>query len=130
MNLNASSYRHLEPNSSYRRAEKEKDRKYGERERERERVRQVEHASFTPLIFATTGGVGKLTISFLKRLASRLADKRDTPYSVTMSWLRYRLGFSLLRAAILCMRGSGLSVRSRIHCKDLDPVLAVYQSGL
>ena len=58
-------------------AEKEKDRNYGER------VRQVEHASFTPLIFATTGGVGKLTTSFLKRLASRLADKRDMPYSVT-----------------------------------------------
>ena len=93
-------------------------------------MRQVEYASFTPLIIATTGGVGKLTTSFLKRLASRLADKRDMPYSVTMSWLRCRLGFSLLRAAILSMRASRLSVRSRVHCEDLDPVLAAYQSGL
>lgn len=124
VNPNASSYRHLEPSSCYRRAEKEKERKYGER------VRQVEHASFTPLVFATTGGVSRLTTSFLKHLASKLADKRDTPYSVTMAWLRCRLGFSLLRSAILCMRGSRLSARSRIHSDSLDPVLAAQQCGL
>ena len=37
VNLNTSSYCHLEPSSCYRRSEKEKDRKYEERERERER---------------------------------------------------------------------------------------------
>ena len=47
MNLNAPSYRHLQPNALYRRAEQEKERKYGER------IRHVEHASFTPLIFST-----------------------------------------------------------------------------
>ena len=124
INPNAPSYRNLELSMCYRRAEKEKDRKYGER------VRQVEHASFTPLILATTGGVSKLTCAFLKRLASRLADKRDLPYNVTMSWLRCRLSFSLLRSSILCMRGSRRSARLRICSEDLDPVLAAYQAGV
>ena len=124
INPNAPSYRNLELSTCYRRAEKEKDRKYGER------VRQVEHASFTPLILATTGGVSKLTCAFLKRLASRLADKRDLPYNMTMSWLRCRLSFSLLRSSILCMRGSRRSARFRICSEDLDPVLAAYQAGV
>ena len=124
INPNAPSYRNLELSACYRRAEKEKERKYGER------VRQVEHASFTPLIFATTGGVSKLTDVFLKRLASHLADKRDVQYSVTMSWLRCRLSFSLLRSAVLCMRGSRRSVKSGIRSEDLDPVLAAHQASV
>ena len=61
VNLNAPSYRCLELSSCYRRAEKEKEGKYGER------VREVEHVSFTPLIFSTAGGARKLTTTFLKR---------------------------------------------------------------
>ena len=45
VNLNAPSYRCLELSLCYRRAEKEKERKYGER------VKEIKHASCTPLIF-------------------------------------------------------------------------------
>ena len=124
LNPNAPSYRCLKPSSCYNRAEKEKDRKYGDR------VRQVEHASFTPLIFSVTGGTSKLTTAFLKRLAARLSEKRDTPYSVMMAWLRCRLGFSLLRSAILCLRGSRHSARRHVLDDDMEPCLAVHQSGL
>ena len=40
---------------------------------------------------------------FFKRLASVLADKEDVSYSVVMSWLCYRVSFSLLRSAIDCL---------------------------
>ena len=59
MSPNASSHCHLAQSACYQRAEKEKDQKYGKD------IRRVMHASFTPFVFATTGGVGKLTAVFL-----------------------------------------------------------------
>ncbi len=45
-----------------------------------------------------------------KHLASRLAEKRDQPYSCTMNWLRYLLFFCLLRSAVQCIRGLRSSI--------------------
>ena len=59
-----------------------------------------------PLIFSTSGGMGKAASVAYKHLASLLRTKRDQPYSVTMVWLRYRLSFSLLRLAVMCLQGS------------------------
>ena len=50
--LNAPSYRNLTIPSIYRCHEQEKKREYGDH------VHEVEKASFTPLVFATTGGYG------------------------------------------------------------------------
>ena len=71
-----------------------------------QRILEVEHASFTPLVFSASGGLSKEATYFYKRLASRLAEKRDQPYSCTMNWLRCLLSFSLLRSAIRCFRGA------------------------
>ena len=71
-----------------------------------QRVREIEHSSFTPLVLSATGGFGSEAKVFYKRLASLLADKWDQPYSSTTCWLRCRLGFSLLRSAIRSLRGS------------------------
>ena len=49
---NAPSYRGSSIQLLYRRHEREKKREYGDR------VREIEHTSFTPLIFATTGQGG------------------------------------------------------------------------
>jgi hypothetical protein len=66
----------------------------------------VEHASFSPLIFSTSAGMGKSTSIVYKRLAHLLSVKRDEPYCSTIRWLRCRLGFALLRSSIMCLRGS------------------------
>ena len=71
-----------------------------------QRILEVEHASFTPLVFSASGGLAKEATYFYKRLASRLAEKRDQPYTCTMNWLRCLLSFSLLRSAIRCFRGA------------------------
>ena len=89
----------------YRRNEQEKKRSY------EERVREVEHGSFSPLIFSTSGGLGPIATVVYKRIASLIAEKRDQPYSRTLFWLRCKLGFSLLRSAIMCIRVS----RSSYH---------------
>ena len=88
------------PESVYKRHENDKRRNY------EERVREVEHGSFTPLVFSATGGMGKPATVMYQRLASLLSVKRAQSYSKTMSWLRCQLTFSLLRSAITCIRGS------------------------
>ena len=60
----------------------------------------------TPLVLSVTGGMANEATAFYKRLACCLAIKWEQPYSSTMSWLRCRLAFSLLRSAIQCIRGA------------------------
>ena len=92
-----------------------------------DRVREVERAAFTPLVLAATGGAGKLTTAFLKRLAVIMAEKGDEAYCTTMAWLRARLAFSLLQSAIACLR----SMRRKVSCEanDLQPALATGLAG-
>ena len=79
-----------------------------------QRVVEVENGSFTPLIFSTTGGMGRLASIFYSRLVMMLSEKRQQPFSSTMGWMRCQLSFSLLRSSILCIRGS----RSSHHVHD------------
>ena len=71
-----------------------------------ERVREVERGSFTPLVFSSSGGMGRSATVTYRRLASLLSDKWNSPYPVIMGWLRCSLSFSLLRSALMCVRGS------------------------
>ena len=52
-----------------------------------------------------------------KRLASLIAEKYEKPYSKTMQWIRCRLSYSLLRSAIMCLRGSRSSRHNPAHHK-------------
>ena len=54
----------------------------------------------------TRGYGGACTGKLYKRLASLLAEKQGRPYSSTLHWLKCRLNFSLLRSAIMYIRGS------------------------
>ena len=98
-NPNAPSYRGSQVSSLYRRFEKDKRRKY------EQRTCEVEMASFTPLVFSTSGDVSGCTNMFYKRLAYLFSLKK-LDYSSVMAWLRCRLSFSLLRSAIACLRGA------------------------
>jgi hypothetical protein len=80
--------------------EGEKKRKYADR------IFQVEHASFTPLVFSCCGGMGQETAKAIKKLASLLSDKRKEPYSHTIALLRLRISIALLKSAIICLRGT------------------------
>ena len=120
-NPHAPSNRH--PNC-YRKHELEKKRQY------EQRVREVEHASFTPLVMSATGGMANQATVFYKRLASSLALKWDQPYSSTMSWLRSRITFSLLRSAIQCIRGSRSSCGHSARLPNPPMDLAVSELNL
>ena len=93
-------YRNLQLGSVYRRHEKEKKRSY------EDRVREVEHGSFTPLVFSTSGGMGTPATTAYKRLASLISCKKNQPYNRVMTWLRCHLCFSLLRSSTTAIRGA------------------------
>ena len=101
----AQSYRNTPLAQCYRRNEMEKKRAYDER------VREIEHGSFSPLVFSTSGGMGTTATVVYKKIASSISEKYDKPYNRTMNWIRCRLNFSLLRSSIMCLRGS----RSAAH---------------
>ena len=93
----------------YRTHEKAKKRGY------EQRVREVEKATFTPLVLLGSSGMACEATHFYKCLASHLAEKWDEPFNYK-AWLRCRTSFSLLRSAIQLLRGAwsciGHAVRS------------------
>lgn len=97
--------------ANYRRHEQEKRRHY------EDRVINVEHGCFTPLVFSTAGGYGPAAKIAINRLASLLSCKWDTQYSKIISWIRCKIGFALQHSAIMCLRGT----RSRRTQLELDP---------
>ena len=99
-NPHAPSNRHTNLQSVYRKHEQVKKRAY------EQRIREVEHATFTPLVLSATGGLAREANTFYKRLSSMLASKWDHTYSSILRWLRCRLVFSLLRSSIQAIRGA------------------------
>ena len=102
-NPNALSYKKSTPSTCYSRHERSKRREY------QQRIIEMDGGSFTPLVFSTSGGMGKSASTFYRRLASLMAEKHNQTYANTMKWIRCQLNFSLIRSSIMCIRGS------RIH---------------
>ena len=46
-----------------------------------QRVREIEHKSFSPLVFSTTGGMGTTATVVYKWLASMISEKHEKPHS-------------------------------------------------
>ena len=79
-------------------------------------VLEVEQGSFTPLVFTTTGGM----VDECKKYHSRLAELQGENYSTTMSWIRAKVSFALLRSALPCLRGSRCTRRAPLNITDND----------
>ena len=99
-NPHAPSYQNTPLAQCYRKNEQEKKRAYDQR------IREIEHGSFSPLVFSTTGGMGTTATVVYKRLAAMMAEKYEKPYGQIIQLIRCKLNFSLLRSAIMCIRGS------------------------
>ena len=109
---NADSYRDLSPKQIYRIHENEKKRKYISR------VTEIEHGTFTPLVFTTTGGMADECLRHHSRLAELLSTKRELEsYATTISWIRAKVSFTILRSTFLFLRGLR---RSNLDIKDSD----------
>ena len=56
--------------------------------------------------------LGSVAAFFVKRMCDFLAAKWERPYSVVSGWVRARISFAILRAALFCVRGSHTKWRS------------------
>ena len=83
----------------YRAHKLEKKQKYNAR------VINIERATFTPLVFSTSGGMGPEASVFYKRVAEKIANKSSQRYSDIISFIRRRLRFDLLKTCLISLRG-------------------------
>ena len=109
---NADSYRDLSPKQIYRIHENEKKRKYNSR------VTEIGQGTFTPLVFTTTGGMADEYLRYHSRLAELLSAKKRECYATTISWVRAKVSFAILRSALLLLRGSRTLRRRNLDVKE------------
>ena len=84
-NPNARSYAKQELSKTYQLNENEKKRVYNER------IMQVEHGTFTPLVMPATRRMGRKSSKFYSRLLELISDKRGSSYSIVATWIRRKI---------------------------------------
>ena len=85
-----------------------------------QRVLDVENGVFTPLVFGTNGGLGEECARFLSSLSAKISLKDDETYAHTITWIRTKLSFEILRSAIACVRGARIPFRTMDEIRDFD----------
>ena len=96
---NSPSYQGKSVEKLYEEHEKAKKRSYNQR------VIQVERATFTPLIFSTSGGMAQECTKYHKKIAELVANKTKEDYSKVMNHIRTRVRFTLLKSTLIAIRG-------------------------
>ena len=109
---NAESYRDLELQQIYLLHENEKKHRYSSR------VLNIEHGTFSPLIFSTTGGMKKESLNYHSRLAELIAIKKGEDYAKTI--ILMDTSKSLLRTSEIRIN---LSQRNQNHCMEIMGLL-------
>ena len=86
-----------------------------------DRIINVEKATFTPLVFTTTGGMGPECSKMNKRLAELISEKKGEKYGQVMQYIRTRLRFALLRCTLVAIRGiRGKRIPKESHIDDIS----------
>ena len=113
--LNSPTYAGMSIGKVYATQEKEKKQKYNER------IMQVEKATFTPLVFSTSGGMGPECTKFHKKVAELVSNKTKEDYSKVMNHIRTRLRFTLLKSVLIGIRGErGKSRKSIVNITEIS----------
>ncbi len=80
---------------------------------------EVEHGTFTPLIFSVKGVMGPECQSFHKILAGKISEKTGERYEEVTRMIRVKLSFMIMRSALKCVRGSR-SMYTKNTSEDVD----------
>ena len=101
-NTNCESQRHLTSKKVFIKHEREKKRQYNNR------IMNVEHGTFTPLVFSVNGGMAKECLKFHKFVAEKIANK---------SGCRYEKVLSIIKAVAPSQHTQGItqSMISKLH---------------
>ena len=90
-----------------------------------QRVIEVEHGSFTPIVMSAYGGVSRETERFMSRLITKIAEKKDVPISTIANYVRTKLSFILVRSQVLCIRGSRKLWKHNMDIQEAEIVQSV-----
>ena len=82
-----------------------KDHENAKKREYNSRIIQIEKGSFTPVVFSCTGGAGGEASRFIQKLAMKWSRKKGEEYSKSVSFLRKRYCFDLIRTCVLSFRG-------------------------
>ena len=123
-NTNSESQRHLTSEKIFTKHEREKKRQYNNR------IMNVEHGTFTPLVFSVNGRMAKECLKFHKFVAEKIANKSGCRYEKAISIIKYKLSFLILRASLMRVRGSrSFTTHSRNHAVDNFEIAFDYTLG-
>ena len=91
-----------------------------------ERILEVEHGSFTPIVMSAYVGIGKEGSKSYNRLAELLAEKKNQQLSVMTSWIRRKLIFALINSICMCIRGSCRVFQTNLvgSVQSVDPAIS------
>ena len=103
-------YRSQELTKAYEINKREKKRQYNDR------ILDVEHGSFIPLVMTALGGMGREGSKFYSRLSESNAEKLKKYYMVMKNWILWKISFALANCVSMCVRGS----RSVYPLRDTD----------
>ena len=70
-----------------------------------DRFLEVEKGTFTPLVFSCCGGSGTEATKFIKHLATRISDKRQEQYRLTVSYTQRRIQFDIVKTCVISFGG-------------------------
>ena len=65
-----------------------------------------ELGTFTPIVLTVKGVMGQECNTFHKSLAEKLSKKKGEKYDDIIRYIRVKLSFLVLKASLLCLRGS------------------------
>mgnify|MGYP006862623987 FL=1 len=122
--LKADTCKDLELSNIHKLHEDGKKRKYAER------VNIIEHGTFTPLVFTTTGGMSKEYKIYYNRLAELIANKKREQYYTTIAWKRAKTCCSLHRSSLVCLRSSRTLKITTNAIKNIDMDIEVKESSI
>ena len=80
----------------------------------------IEHGTFTPLIFSLNGGMGPECAKYHQHLAQSIADKSGEKYSSIITLIRCKLSYLILRSCLMCVRGSRPHVTANHTSADVE----------
>jgi hypothetical protein len=124
INPNADSYIDTPMKKVYENAEKQKKNAYNER------ILNIEHGSFTPLIFTVTGGMGPQAKTFFRLLCNKIAYKHRQDYNNVTSFLKCKISFLVRKMVLLCLRGSRTVNIKKIIQNEDDFAFSCFESKL
>ena len=80
---------------------------------------EIEQGTFTPIVVTVKGVMAPECSKFHKTLAEKISVKTGERYEDVTRLIRVKISFLVLRAALLCLRGSRTIFQSKgEQCED------------